>query len=104
MTELVSRLNSIQEIAREKLQQAKIRAKKYYDMRAHPVEFKTGDYAYLLSGPKPGKFDDQYSRRYLIIETWENGNVRIKIAKNKSKIVHGNRLRIAKLQIEENEC
>jgi hypothetical protein len=98
MTELVTRLNTLHECAAQKLKKAKERAKAYYDQKAHPVEIKIGDSVWLASGPKPHKFDDQYSGPYLVLETWDNGNVKIQISERRSKIVHSNRLRISHVQ------
>ena len=95
MTALVERLGFLQEIAQEKLWLAKKRSKEYYDKKANHKIFKIGDFVWLQSGPKPHKFENQYSGPYLIIETWENGNAKLQIKENKTKVVHSNRLRLS---------
>ena len=39
---------------------------------------KIGDYVWLQKGPKPYKFDNQYTGPYLVLHASANGNVRIK--------------------------
>ena len=94
MTALVERLSFLQGTAQEKLLLAKKRSKEYYDKKANHKMFKIGDFVWLQSGPKPHKFENQYSGPYLIIETWENDNVKLQIKENKTKVIHSNRLRL----------
>ena len=101
MTALVERLHSLQEGAEEKLLVAKQRSKNYYDKKANPKEIKIGDFVWPQSGPKPHKFENHYSGPYRVIEVWENGNVKIQITGNKSKVVHSNRLRFSHVKSQK---
>ena len=97
--ELVTRLNGIQKLTYNNLLSAKLRSKKYYDRGIHPINLRVGDYVFLQSGPKPGKFGDHYSGPYKILELINKNNVRIRIKKS-DKIVHLNRLRISHINQE----
>ena len=92
---MVEWLSFLQETAQEKLALAKQRSKEYYKKKSNHQEFKIGDFVWLQSGPKPHKFENQYSGPYLIIEIWGNGNVKLQIKENKTKVVHSNRLRLS---------
>ena len=96
---LVTRLNGIQRMAYDNLVQSKLKSKKYYDRKINPVNFKIGDYVYLLSGPKPGKLGDHYSGLHKVLEILSKTNINIQI-KNSSKVVHANRLRISHINPE----
>ena len=98
MTILVERLSFPQETAQEKLALAKQRYKEYYDKKSNHQEFKIGDFIWLQSGPKPPKFENQYSGPYLIIEVWSNGNVALQIKENKTKVLHSYRLRFSHVE------
>lgn len=91
---LVTQLYAIQTNARENVIEAKHKSKKYYDKKINPQTFKPGDQVFLLKGPKPGKFGDQYTGPHEVLEILNRNNVKIKIKKN-SRIVHPNRLRIS---------
>jgi len=64
--------------------------------------FKPGDQVFLLKGPKPDKFGDQYTGAHKVLEILNRNNVRIKIRKN-SQIVHPNRLRISHIKPASNK-
>jgi His(2)-Cys(2) zinc finger./Integrase core domain. len=89
---LASRLHTIQSLARETLVKSKFTSKKHYDKRVNPLTFGVGDYVFLLKGPKPGKFGDQYTGPHKVLEILSKGNVRIQLKKN-TKVVHINRLK-----------
>ncbi|KAH0944616.1 hypothetical protein HN011_003832 [Eciton burchellii] len=82
--------------ARENLKQAKIRSKRYYDRRTNPQAFKQNDYVSLLKEPSKSKFDEQYIGPFQILETLDNNNVRLEISDKRTKIVHGDKIRICK--------
>ena len=75
METLITRINYLQNIARENLLRAKIRSKKYYDRKVNHLTLKIGDYVCLQKGPKPHKFDNQYAGPYLVLDVSANGNV-----------------------------
>lgn len=99
--DLVTRLTGIQKLAYENLLKSKHRSKKYYDQKLNPKVFKPGDYVYLLSGPKPGKFGDHYTGPHRILEILPKYHVKI-LFHNKPKIVNSNRLRISFIHNETN--
>jgi len=94
---LVTQLHAIQTNARKNVVEAKFKSKKYYDRKINPQTFIPRDQVFLLKGPKPGKFGDQYTGPHEVLEILNRNNVRIKIGKN-SRIVHPNRLRISHIK------
>lgn len=96
LTALFDKIRNTQAIARENLDRSKLRSKYYYDKKINPYAFKRGDNVYLLREPSKGKLGDQYSGPYRIIEKLPNNNVKIALSREKSKIVHENKLKIAK--------
>lgn len=98
--DLVKRLTNIRKLAYENLVVSKHKSKEYYDRKIKPTNFVEGDNVYLQKGPKPGKLGDHYDGPYQILEIFPNGNAKIQI-KNKSKIVHPNRLRKSHIAVNE---
>lgn len=93
---LMNRINRVTELARRNLNATKVRSKKYYDRRIHPQELKIGDSVFLLKEPTT-KLGDQYTGPYVVLEILCNNNVKIQI-QNRTKVVHMNKLRKAKLR------
>lgn len=81
ITELVTRLHSIQELANENLVQSKKKSKAYYHRKINPKNFELGDFVFLKAGPKPNKFGDQYSETYKIIAILGKNKVKIETKK-----------------------
>lgn len=50
ITNLVTKIHSLQALARENLVNSKLRYKRYYDRKVNEVKFRKGDYVFLLSG------------------------------------------------------
>ncbi|KAL7302819.1 hypothetical protein TKK_0004857 [Trichogramma kaykai] len=99
---LCKTLSEIKAIAREKLIDAKLKNKFYYDRKTNAESFKPGDYVYLLKGGKQHKLGDQYTGPYLVLEVNnDNNNVKIEI-KNKHKIIHANRLKKSHVKTSHN--
>uniref|UniRef100_A0ABD2W970 RNA-directed DNA polymerase n=1 Tax=Trichogramma kaykai TaxID=54128 RepID=A0ABD2W970_9HYME len=99
---LCKTLSEIKAIAREKLIDAKLKNKFYYDKKTNAESFKPGDYVYLLKGGKQHKLGDQYTGPYLVLEVNnDNNNVKIEI-KNKHKIIHANRLKKSHVKTHNN--
>lgn len=96
LTNLVTKLHSIQTLAREHLINSELKSKKYYDRKVKILEFQVGDFVFLLSGPKPHKLKPQYSGPFKVLKIFENGNVKIEMGK-RSKVVHPNRLKFSKI-------
>lgn len=97
LTALFDKLRDTQEIARENLRTAKIRSKRYYDKKARPYEFKVGDDVYLLREPTKSKLDGQYTGPHRIIEVLRNHNVKLEISRNRHRIVHTDKIKLAHL-------
>ncbi|CAK9811734.1 Retrovirus-related Pol polyprotein from transposon 297 [Anthophora quadrimaculata] len=95
LRELNLKLFETQTQAKGNLEKAKQKYKYYYDRKLKHVNFRVGDKAFLLKEPRKGKFDAQYTGPYEIIEVLSNNNVKIKF-KEKSRIVHANKLKPCK--------
>ena len=97
--DLVARLIGIRTTVYNNLVDSKNRSKVYYDKRINNVNFKVGDYVFLLKGSKPGKFGDHYTGPHKVLEVINKNNVKIQF-KGNSKMVHANRLRISHINHE----
>lgn len=95
LEQLFCKLREVQTIARENLNNAKTRSKKYYDRKSHAYNFKENDYVYLLKEPTKGKLGDQYIGPYRIIELLNNHNVKLAISNSKTRIVYSDKLKIS---------
>lgn len=93
---LFSKLHGLQEMAAENLGKAKERSKHYYDQRINPQNFNIGDSVLLLREPRTGKFGDQYTEPFKIIDILDKGNIVINY-KGKKRVVHSNKLRLTRL-------
>lgn len=94
LTNLFTRLSDAQEDARKHLLNSKERSKRYYDKRIHPYQFDPGDNVFLLKEPRKGKFDDQYTGPYKVLEVLSHNNVKI-LFHNRPRIVHVDKLKLA---------
>lgn len=95
LADLNTRLQSVQQTAKLNLDNAKVRSKIYYDRKVNEQQFRAGNKVYLLKEPKKGKFDNQYTGPYTILEIINNVNARINI-NGRHKIVHFNKLKHAR--------
>jgi len=93
LTSLFNRLRDSQKLANENLNRAKQRAKIYYDKKVNPKTFKRGDRVYLLKEPVKGKLADQYTGPHEVLEILDNNNIKIAIGKDRTRIVHGDKLK-----------
>lgn len=93
LTSLFDRLRDSQDAAKENLCQAKQRSKRYYDKKCNPQTFQRGNQVYLLAEPIKGKFADQYRGPYEILEVLKNNNVKLAVSKNRTRIVHCDKLK-----------
>jgi len=95
LTDLFNRLCDIQNKARANLIQAKERSKAYYDRRIHTAAFEEGDYVLLLKEPRKGKFSDQYTGPYQILNV-DNTSDNVTIYyKKRPRVVHQDKLKLA---------
>ena len=63
------------------------------------VNFKVGDYVFLLKGPKPWKCGDHFTDSHKVLGVINQNNVKIQF-KGNSKMVHTSRLRISHINHE----
>lgn len=85
LAKLMTKLHSIQNIARENLIGAKEKSKKYYDRNVNPLTLKKGDFVFLLKGGKIHKLQDQYSGPHEVLEVISKTNVRINMKRKNSR-------------------
>ena len=96
---LAEKLVKTQEEARERLHAAKERSKKYYDKKLNAQTYAIGDPVYLQNNTKSSKLDCEYSGPYKIIQIFNDNNVELDLGKQRTRIVHMNRLRPQTLKI-----
>ena len=95
LRELQQKLIESTDQARLNLDSSKIRSKSYYDRKVNRQQFLPGDKVYLLSEPKKGKFAAEYTGPHVVLEIYENNNVKISY-KRSHRIVHSNKLKHVK--------
>lgn len=95
LTNLFDTLKSSQDLARKNLIESKEKSKKQYDKKINVQTFKINDKVYLLKEPTKGKFDDQYTGSYKIMEILPMSNIRIDF-RGKPRVVHANKLKLCK--------
>lgn len=94
--ELLSQMKHMHECARELIQKRKIENKEMYDRkRTKNLVLKRNDLVLLLNDTKSGKFDDRYTGPYRVEEPVSPAVTRIR-RKNKSVVVHNDKLKLAK--------
>lgn len=92
--QLIGRINRVTELAKQNLNNAKLRSKLYYDRRINPQELLIGESVYLLKEPT-SKLGDQYTGPHIVLEILNNNNIKIQIG-NKTKVVNLNKVRKAR--------
>lgn len=94
--DLQLKTSEIRNTVRENLEKSKQKSKEYYDRKIHPVQFQVGQNIYLIKDHKSGKLDDNYKGPYKITEIFpEKNDIEIELQKNKRKIIHCDRAKIA---------
>lgn len=93
LAKLYNRIRNTQNAARNNLERAKCRAKRYYDQKVNPLEFEEGDSVYLLKEPTH-KLGDQYTGPYKITKILNN-NIMIRLSNKVTKTVHADKLKKA---------
>lgn len=93
LTELISHMIKIRNLATDNLNKVKIRSKDYYDRHSKPTTFKTGDFVYALKEPRVSKFDPHYIGPYKVIDVTDLNNVVLEthnrtITKHQDKLKH----------------
>lgn len=96
LTDLFNKIRNAQENAKRNLIAYKEKTKTRYDKKINPHNFKVGDYIFLLKEPLKGKLSAQYTGPYEIIQILPRCNVKLKISNSKTKIVHMNKIKIAR--------
>ena len=95
LSELVTRLDEIRDIASKNLTNSKLRSKHYYDRHLNEKEFKLGDLVLKLKEPHEHKFDRYYEGPLEIVEIHPRNGVVLKdirsgerVFKHMDKIKH----------------
>jgi len=91
---LFNKMHDVQEDARQNLMRSKEKSKYYYDRRLNIRGFQPGDYVYLLKEPQKGKFSDQYTGPYKILEILPLNNIKI-LFQNRPRVVHADKVKLA---------
>jgi len=94
LTNLFNKLQDTQEDAKNHLIKSKERSKRYYDQRLNERSFQPGDYVFLLKEPRKGKFADQYTGPYKVLDILPLNNVRI-LFQNRPRVVHMDKIKLA---------
>lgn len=98
ISDLRTKMQKSNEIARDNLIESKVTNKNYADRKTNSVKFEIGDYVYRTNEhTRPGrskKLTSIYLGPYQIIEKLSDDNFKIR-QKNKNLTVHANRLKIA---------
>ncbi|CAK9833174.1 Retrovirus-related Pol polyprotein from transposon 412 [Anthophora retusa] len=97
LTELISRMTEIRNLAADNTIKAKERFKRYCDKHVRPTEFKTGQYVYILKEPRTNKFDPQYIGPFRIEDKTERNNVVLRVDDRHTIIKHQDKLKPAYL-------
>lgn len=92
LEDLIVKLNKVRENARNNLINAKIKSKVYYDRDVNEKSFAVGSSVFLLNEAAK-TFGNNYKGPFEIVEVLPRGNVRIRHKKNRTKVVHMNRLK-----------
>lgn len=93
--ELLSQMKHMHECARELIQKRKLENKRIYDKKnVKNLELKRNDLVLLLNDNRTGKFDDRYTGPFRVEEPISPAVTKIK-RKNKSVIVHNDKLKLA---------
>ena len=98
LDKLLFKIYEAQATARENIKQAKLKYKFYYDQKSNIQNYEIGEYVYLLKEPRTSKLDDHYEGPYKVINIFADHNVELEISKNRRKIVHKNKLKLAHLR------
>jgi len=94
LTNLFNKIYDTQEDAKKHLVRSKERSKRYYDRKLNTLDFQPGDYVFLLKEPKKGKFSDQYTGPYKILNVLPLNNLRI-LFQNRPRVVHMDKVKLA---------
>lgn len=93
--ELLSQMKYMHECTRELIQKRKLENKRIYDKKnVKNLILKRNDLVLLLNDSKTNKFDDRYTGPYRVEEIVSDAVTKIK-RKNKSVIVHNDKLKLA---------
>ncbi|KMQ85664.1 retrovirus-like pol polyprotein [Lasius niger] len=98
LSNLFTTLKDSQELARGNLIRSKEKSKRYYDKKVNEKRIKIGDRVYLIKEPSRGKMDDQYTGPHRVLEILPKNNIKINF-KGKPRVVHADKLKIAKTGI-----
>lgn len=92
---LAAKLDQFRDMAKANLKASKLRSKRYYDRKLKAQDLNRNDLVFLLKEPST-KFGDQYTGPHRVINIKSHNNAEEQIG-NRTKIVHLNKLRKAKM-------
>lgn len=94
--DIVHKMKSIREIAKENLQNSKTKTKEYYDKRTKPKSFQIGEQVLLkneLGKAQSKKLDPSFKGPYLVTNVYDNNTATIRLSPTKEKRYHFNLLK-----------
>ena len=98
--DILNRLVDSESMVHPRLESAKKRCKVYYDRKINEMNFKVGEYIYLLNEKRSNKFVDHYEGTFKITRIPSDYNVEIIKNDGTKVIVHMNRIKHAFLRYE----
>ena len=90
--ELLNKIVETKSLCAARLETAKQRCKKYYDLKLNEKTFQVGEHVMLLV-ENCDKLDDYYEGPYKIKKILNNVNLELQISRTETKIVHMNRVK-----------
>ena len=93
--ELLNRITEIESTCAARLEAAKQRCKKYYDLKLNDKNFQVGEHVMILIENRNNKLDDYYEGPYKINKILNGVNLEVQISPTEIKVVHMNRVRHA---------
>lgn len=91
-----SKFQHSHQLARETILKNKNKSKAYYDKNAKEVKYHVGDLVLLRNEQRKNKLYEIWQGPYEVISTISDQNYRIQMRKNRTEVVHVNRLKLYK--------
>ncbi|KAI4474785.1 hypothetical protein M0802_015444 [Mischocyttarus mexicanus] len=95
LSDLYDEMMGLQSLAKQNLENSKIKSKNYYDRKVVTQNLQVGDDVFLQA-VKQGKFGNTYNGPYKILELTDNNNATIDLGNEKTRKVHVDRLKLYK--------
>lgn len=87
------RMQAMQELVRENVQEAQQKQKRWYDKTAREMEFKPEDQVLILLPTSTNKLLAQWKGPYKIVRKTGKVNYEVRISRRKKKVLHANLLK-----------